>query len=59
MFDRTAGNDSYDNLKQTPFLQSILNSYKLANPTQELEIEGTKSVLYVNEYGLQFKNACM
>lgn len=58
MFDRTAGKDGYDNIKQTQFLQSILNTYKLANPTQELEIGGTKSILYVNEYGLQFKNAC-
>ncbi|MDI9604785.1 MAG: Abi-alpha family protein, partial [Bacteroidota bacterium] len=58
MFDRTAGKDGYENLMQTQFLQSILHRYKLLNPTIELEIEGMKSIVYVNEYGLQFKNAC-
>jgi hypothetical protein len=58
MFDRTAGKDGYDNIKQTQFLQSILNKYKFDNPTEELEIGGTESILYLNEYGLQFKNAC-
>ena len=58
MFDRTAGKDGYENIKQTQFLQSILSRYKLANPAQDLEIGGTESIVYVNEYGLQFKNAC-
>ncbi|MDR0810847.1 MAG: DUF4393 domain-containing protein [Paludibacter sp.] len=58
MYDRTAGTDSYDNIKNNPFLMSILNHYKLSNPNLDIEIEGTKSVVYVNEYGKQFKNAC-
>lgn len=58
MFDRTAGNDGYEEIRQKPFLQSIFHKYKLENPTIELEIGGTESIFYVNEYGLQFKNAC-
>lgn len=58
MFDRTAGKEGYAEIKSTPFLTNILNRYKLANPTLELEIGGTESIVYVNEYGLQFKSAC-
>lgn len=58
MFDRTAGKDGYEEIRQTQFLQSILNKLQMANPSQELEIGGTESIVYVNEYGMQFKNAC-
>ena len=58
MFDRTAGSDEYDSLKNTEFLNQILLTYRKANPLQEIEIDGTKSVFYVNEYGKQFKKAC-
>lgn len=58
MFDRTAGKEGYAELKNTLFLANILHRYKLANPTLELEIEGTESIVYANEYGLQFKRAC-
>lgn len=58
MYDRTAGDESYDDLKNTPFLIEILNKYKAANFNLDLEIDGTKSILYVNEYGVQFKEAC-
>ena len=58
MYDRTAGKDGYDDIIKNPFLLNILNRYKLANPDKDLELEGTKSVVYVNEYGIQFKNAC-
>lgn len=57
MFDRTADKD-YSNIKNTPFLLSILNRYQIENSDKELEIEGTESVVYVNEYGIQFKDAC-
>lgn len=56
MFDRTAGDENYDDIKNQPFLLNILNRYK--STVQEFEIGGTKSVLYVNEYGIQFKKAC-
>lgn len=58
MFDRTAGKDDYDNLKTHPELASILETYKKANPSLVLELTATESILYVNEYGKQFKNAC-
>ena len=59
MFDRTAGKEGYDEIKNSPFLINILESYKFEKPDLELEIEGTESIVYVNEYGLQFKNACL
>ena len=58
MFDRTAGKENYENLKNSDFLIAKLNIYKNANPNIELHIEGTESVVYVNEYGKQFKSAC-
>jgi hypothetical protein len=58
MFDRTAGKDFYDSLKSNPELLGILFRYRNAKPELEVEISATESVLYVNEYGIQFKNAC-
>jgi len=58
MFDRTAGDDVYDTLKSQTELLDILTRYKQANPTLELEITATNSILYINEYGKQFQNAC-
>jgi len=58
MYDRSAENDQYDTLKSHSELQIILSRYKNAKPELELEITATDSVLYVNEYGKQFKNAC-
>lgn len=59
MFDRTAGTDGYQQLKEHQFLIEILNKFNQKNPQLELEITATKSITYVNEYGKQFKNACM
>ncbi|OXR49305.1 hypothetical protein PuT2_05695 [Pusillimonas sp. T2] len=58
MFDRTAGNDSYDELQSHPELIPILERYRRANPELELELTAIRSILYVNEYGRQFKTAC-
>jgi hypothetical protein len=58
MFDRTAGNEGYDDLKNHRELIPILDQYKRANPTLDLELTATLSILYVNEYGRQFKKAC-
>ncbi|MGQ7944447.1 DUF4393 domain-containing protein [Flavobacterium sp. WC2509] len=58
MFDRTAGKDGYAEIRNTQFLLAILTKYQLADTNSELEIGGTESIVYVNEYGLQFKNAC-
>lgn len=58
MLDRTAGTEEYNSLKNTPFLLGILNSFKAENPNLDLEVNGTDSLIYVNEYGKQFKLAC-
>lgn len=58
MFDRTAGTDSYDDLNRHPELLAILQKYQTAKPNLELEITSIKSIVYVNEYGKQFKTAC-
>jgi hypothetical protein len=58
MFDRTAGKEGYDNLKAHVELTSILEAYKVASPNLQLELTATESILYINEYGKQFKNAC-
>jgi hypothetical protein len=58
LFDRTAGKDEYDELKNHQELKNILSKYQVANIGTELEIIGTKSILYVNEYGKQFLSAC-
>lgn len=59
MFDRTAGADGYQQLKEHQELKVILDKYKQANPQLQIGIKATESVAYVNEYGKQFKNACM
>lgn len=58
MFDRTAGKDTYDDLKGHQELTLILQEYKNSNPGIELEVSAMNSILYVNEYGQQFKSAC-
>lgn len=59
MFDRTAGNDGYQLLKEHQTLIDILSKYKNVNPHLKLGITVTNSIVYVNEYGKQFKNACI
>ena len=58
MMDRTAGSEGYDYILNTEFLVKSLKICQLKNPTLELEITGTNSLVYVNEYGQQFKSAC-
>ena len=58
MFDRTAGKEGYDNIKNSQFLLSTLEKWKKIHPYLNLEIGGTESVFYLNEYGRQFKEAC-
>lgn len=61
MFDRTtAGKDTniYDDLKSNQELIHILKKYQSTHPNLKIGITATNSILYVNEYGLQFMNAC-
>lgn len=59
MYDRTAGTDGYENLENSPQLLDILHQYQTNYPTQELELNSTRSVIYVNDYGKQFAIACL
>ena len=59
MFDRTAGKDGYDVLESSPLLLDILHKYQMGNPTQELELRSTHSVIYVNDYGKHFAKTCL
>ena len=57
--DRTAGGKGgYELMKDTDFLNNQLEKFQTANPTLPLGITGTESLVYVNEYGKQFKIAC-
>lgn len=58
MFDRTAGDETYEILETHPELIPILDAHKNYHVNLDLEIIATKSILYVNEYGRQFKSAC-
>lgn len=58
MLDRTTGVEGYEEIKQNKFLIDILMQKKIENPNYQLEIKKTDSIVYVNEYGKQFKSAC-
>jgi len=58
MFDRTAGKEDYSEIKNSEFIMNQLNTYKIINPNKEIEIAGTKSIFYLNEFGKQFKSGC-
>lgn len=58
LLDRTAGTDGYTELETAKDLNNILISFQKAKPDMVLVINAHKSVLYINEYGLQFKKAC-
>lgn len=59
MFDRTAGKEGYDELKQAPILKTILERYQQANPTIELAINAMDNIFYINEFGMQFGASCL
>ncbi len=58
MFNQTTGDANYTDLIEMPFLQKLLIETQNEHAELELEIRADKSVLYVNEYGMQFKRAC-
>ena len=58
MFDRSISDANYSTLKQSSFLQSVLEMYKINRADASLSIKSTDCVLYVNEYGKQFRAAC-
>lgn len=59
MYDRTAGKEGYDTLKNAEPLKIILQEYQKRHPDKELEISAKESILYVNDYGKQFAKTCL
>lgn len=58
MYDRSITGVDYSDLKHTPFLLDVLETYKADRVDQQLEITATDSVIQVNEFGRQFMVAC-
>jgi hypothetical protein len=58
MYDRTAGQGVSEIMKQSPDLQIIASKLREINPGIETQVLATDSIIYVNEYGKQFINAC-
>lgn len=58
MRDRTAGTANYEEFSNSEYLDQRLKKMQLLHPEMNLHIDIIKSVVYVNEYGNQFKTAC-
>lgn len=58
LYGKVLDDDSYNPLFIHRFLEKILSQYKAGFPDKELFLNSTKSVLCVNDYGLQFEQAC-
>ncbi len=57
MYDRTAGNDGYEDLEGSELLITVLENYKKENPNACLKF--TRSVIVVNDYGKAFVKVCL
>ena len=58
MYDRTISGGDYSGLQQTPFIKKMLDGHQFVRPNNTLCITATNSVVFVNEYGKQFREAC-
>ena len=58
MYDRTISGEDYSGLQQTPFIKKMLDGHQFVHPNKTLCITATNSVVFVNEYGKQFREAC-
>lgn len=58
MYDRSVDKGDYSELERTPFLDKMLAGHTFFHPNDSLEITTTKCVVFVNEYGKQFREAC-
>lgn len=58
MYDRSVNKGDYSKLEKTSFLEKMLAGHRFFHPNDPLEITTTKSVVFVNEYGKQFREAC-
>jgi hypothetical protein len=59
MYDQTLVMNDSEELKAHPELIQILTAYRTAYPDKTLDLTFTDSVIYVNEYGQQFRRVCM
>ncbi|SHK26440.1 DUF4393 domain-containing protein [Xylanibacter ruminicola] len=58
MYDRSINGADYQGLWHTPFTEKMLEAQKFLRPYDSLEITATNSVVFVNDYGKQFRQAC-
>ena len=58
MYDRSIEDADYSGLKHTPFIEKMLAGHQAVHPNEVLCVTETKSVVFVNEYGKQFREAC-
>ena len=58
MYDRSINGADYQGLWHTPFTEKMLEAQKFLRPQDSLEIDATNSVVFVNDYGKQFRQAC-
>ena len=58
LYDRSINGADYHRLWHTPFTEKILETQKCFRPQYSLEIKATNSVVFVNDYGKQFRQAC-
>ena len=58
MYDRTISGEDDSGLQQTPFIKKMLDGHQFVDPNKTLCITATNSVVFVNEYGKLFREAC-
>ena len=58
MFQESVKDASYFDLLHSPYLDKILEANKKVMRNDQLKVSSVKSVVYVNEYGRQFREAC-
>ena len=58
MYDRTIQGASYEDLKNTPFIMSVIEEFKKQYYKEDLHLSATESVVSINEFGKLFRKAC-
>lgn len=58
MFKETVKNASYNELLHSPYINKVLEYNKKLMHNDLLKVNSVSSVVYVNEYGRQFREAC-
>ena len=58
MYDRSIKDADYSGLQHTPFIEKMLARHQTVHQNETLCVTATHSVVFVNEYGKQFREAC-